>query len=222
VTLPSGASITRTVVERSLACRKPNAAKSFLYALRGLFTWAVAAEHVERDPTAGLIARQPDTGGYAPWTVEWCTAFETRWPLGTRERLAYEILFWTGLRIGDAVVFGPPHLGKTGMGVIATEKTGKRAYVPVSKYSRLLAAIAAGPIGELTFIAAVNGRPMRKAAFSAWFGRAARAAGVPGTAHGLRKTRATLATEAGAGNAELEALMGWSRGSKMAELHPLT
>jgi integrase len=214
--------ITRSSIEKGIAARKPNAAKSFLYALRGLFTWAVAAEHVERDPTAGLKAIQPDTGGYPPWSEESCRRFEAYWPLGTRERLAYEILFWSGLRIGDVVRFGPPHVNKKGMGIIVTEKTGKRAYVPVSKCPRLLAAIAAGPVGELTFIAAANGRPMNKAAFSAWFRRAARAAGVPGTAHGLRKTRATLATEAGAENAELEALMGWSPGSKMAELYTRT
>jgi integrase len=211
--------ITRSSIEKGIAARKPNAAKSFLYSFRGLFKWAVEAQLCDQDPTAGLKAIQPDTGGYLPWLAVWCRRFEAYWPLGTRERLAYEILFWSGLRIGDAVRFGSPHVNKNGMGIIATEKTGRRAHVPVGKYPRLQAAIATGPVGELTFIAAANGRPMNKAAFSAWFGRAARAAGVPGTAHGLRKTRATLATEAGAQNAELEALMGWSHGSKMAELY---
>ena len=30
-------------------------------------------------------------------------AFEKQWPLGTRERLAYAILLYTGQRVGDAV-----------------------------------------------------------------------------------------------------------------------
>jgi integrase len=206
-------------MERSMAAPRPNNAKHFLDTMRGLFRWAVTVELCAHDPTAGLHAPQSKTAGHPPWTPEWCASFEAYWPLGTWERLAYEILYWTGLRIGDAVRLGRPHVGKNGMAIIATEKTGKLAHIPLHKHPRLLAAIDAGPVGELTFIATAEGRPLNKYAFRSRFRRAARAAGVPGSAHGLRKTRATLATEAGASNAELEALMGWSHGSKMAELY---
>jgi integrase len=92
-------------------------------------------------------------------------------------------------------------------------------HIPLNKYPRLLAALAAGPVGELTFISGANGRPIKKGRLGDRFRAAARAAGVSGSAHGLRKTRATLATHAGASNAELEALMGWKSGSRMAELY---
>jgi site-specific recombinase XerC len=156
------ARITRSAIEKGIATRPVNAAKSFFYALHGLFSWAHEAQHIDHNPTAGVKVIQPKTDGYVPWSEEWCRRFEARWPLGTWERLAYEILYWTGLRIGDAVRFGPPHINKNGMGIIATEKTGKRAYIPIAKYPQLQAAIAAGPVGELTFIAATNGRPIKK------------------------------------------------------------
>ena len=45
-----------------------------------------------------------------------------------------------------------------------------------------------------------------------------RAAGVPGSAHGLRKIAATRAANAGATVAQLEAIFGWS-GGRMASLY---
>ena len=47
---------------------------------------------------------------------------------------------------------------------------------------------------------------------------ACKAAGVPGTAHGLRKAGATRAAENGATEAELEAIFGWE-GGRMASLY---
>jgi integrase len=72
--------------------------------------------------------------------------------------------------------------------------------------------------GDLAFIATPNGRPMAKESFGTWFRGACKAAGVPGSAHGLRKAGATRAANNGATEAELEAIFGW-RGGKMASLY---
>jgi hypothetical protein len=48
--------------------------------------------------------------------------------------------------------------------------------------------------------------------------RAARAAGVPGSGHGVRKLAATRDAQNGATEAQLEAKYGWS-GGKMASLY---
>jgi hypothetical protein len=42
-----------------------------------------------------------------------------------------------------------------------------------------------GPCGDLTFIAGAGGGPVAKASFSVLFREACRAAGVPGSAHGV-------------------------------------
>jgi integrase len=209
--------VDHAAIEKGIARRadRAHAARHFLQTMRGLFQWAVKAEHVEKDPTRELKTIRPATEGHTPWPDEWCAAYEARWPIGTRERLAYDVLLYTGLRRGDAVRLGRPHV-KNGVATIRTEKTGETVTIPI--LPPLQASIEASPIGQLTFIAGVGGRPMTKEAFGNWFREACRAAGVPGSAHGLRKAGATRAADNGATEAELEALFGW-RGGHMASLY---
>ena len=88
-----------------------------------------------------------------------------------------------------------PHL-RDGVIRMTTEKTGERVAIAVS--DDLTAALAAGPVGDLTFIAGVAGRPRDKAAFGEWFREACKAAGIAGkSAHGIRKAAATADAEAG-------------------------
>jgi integrase len=209
--------VDQASIEKGIARRadRAHAARHFLQTMRGLFQWAVKAQHVENDPTRELKTIRPATEGHTPWPDEWCATFEARWPIGTRERLAYDVLLYTGLRRGDAVRLGRPHV-KNGVATIRTEKTGETVVIPI--LPPLHASIEAGPIGQLTFIAGAAGRPMTKEAFGNWFREACRAAGVSGSAHGLRKAGATRAADNGATEAELEALFGW-RGGHMASLY---
>ena len=68
----------------------------------------------------------------------------------------------------------------------------------------------AGPCGDLTFIVGADGRPMTKESFGNAFRDACRAAGVPGSAHGVRKIAATTAANNGATTSQLKALFGWT------------
>jgi integrase len=68
----------------------------------------------------------------------------------------------------------------------------------------------AGPCGDLTFIVGANGQPMTKESFGNAFREACRAAGVPGSAHGVRKIAATTAANNGATTSQLKALFGWT------------
>lgn len=51
---------------------------------------------------------------------------------------------------------------------------------------------------------------MAKESFGNWFRETCKAAGVPGSAHGLRKAGATRAAENGATTAHLKAMYGWT------------
>ena len=82
----------------------------------------------------------------------------------------------------------------------------------------LAATIAATKIGDLTFLVTERGTPMVKDSFGNWFRDACRAAGCPGSAHGLRKAGATRAAENGATVNQLMALFGWKT-EKMALLY---
>lgn len=193
----------------------PAAARHFVEALRGLFKWLVESGLVASDPTAGVTVVKPKSDGFAVWTEDDEARFRARWPLGTRERVAFEVLRQTGLRRGDAVRVGRPHV-RDGAIRFATEKTGERVAVAMS--AALLEAIAAGPCGELTFIATSSGRPMTKESFGNWFRETCTAAGIRKSAHGLRKATATADALAGRTDAELDAKFGWT-GRKMASLY---
>lgn len=197
----------------------PAQARHFLDAMRGLFRWALEAEHVEIDPTAGVKTPRQNTGdGFKAWTEADVAAYEARWPAGTRERVWLHVLLYTGLRRGDAVRLGKQHV-RDGAATVRTEKTGTEVTIPI--LPALAETLAIGPTGDLAFIVGESGRPLTKESFGNLFRRACNAAGVAGSAHGVRKIGATRAAEAGATVAELEALFGWT-GGKMASLYTRT
>jgi integrase len=194
----------------------PAQAQHFLNAMRALFRWGVKTQLVKRDPTAGIEAptRKRDAG-IRPWTEDDVVTYEKRWPIGTRQRVWLDVMLYTGLRRGDAVRLGRQHV-RDGVATIKTEKTGTVVTIPILPI--LAETLAAGPCGDLSFIAGARGQPLAKQSFSNDFAIACRAAGVPGSPHGVRKIAATRAANAGATVAELEAIFGWS-GGKMAALY---
>ena len=209
--------ITRATILAGKDRRKdrPAAARHFLDTMRGLFAWAVEAEMIGTDPTVGVKAPAKTGDGHHTWTDDESAAYEARWPLGTRQRLAYDVLLYTGLRRGDAVTLGRQHV-RNGVATIKTEKTGES--VSIAILPPLVASIEAGPTGDLAFIVGEKGEPLTKESFGNFFREWCKAAGVPGSAHGLRKALATRLANNGATVAQLEALFGW-RGGGMASLY---
>jgi integrase len=120
--------------------------------------------------------------------------------------MAMAVLLYTGLRRGDAVRLGKQHI-RDGFIYIDTEKTGEKVELPVAE--PLAEIISASPTADLALISTGAGQPMTKAGFGNWFREACNAAGVKGTAHGLRKCLATIAAEGGSTELELEAMFGW-------------
>jgi integrase len=119
------------------------------------------------------------------------------------------------LRRGDAVRLGRQHV-RDGIAQLATEKTDTVVTLPILPV--LAETLAAGPCGDLHFIVGERGQPLTKESFGNAFRDACVAAGVPGSAHGVRKIAATRAANAGATVAQLEAIFGWS-GGRMASLY---
>ncbi|WP_029004759.1 tyrosine-type recombinase/integrase [Azorhizobium doebereinerae] len=206
----------RTILNgRERRQKTPHSANNFLKAMRHFFGWALDEAHlVSSNPTTGvkLLKGANENVGFHTWTEDEVRRFETRWPLGTRERLALDILLFTGLRRGDAVKLGPAHVDD-GVLTIRTEKTGGVIVLPI--LAPLAASIAASKVGEETFLVTERGRPFVKESFGNWFRKVCEKAKVPGSAHGLRKAGATRAAENGASERELMAIFGWSTG-KMA------
>lgn len=191
----------------------PFQANNFLKAVRGLFRWALEADLITVDPTAEVDSLKTKTEGFHAWSEGELETFEKHWPVGTRQRLAFDIFLYTGLRRGDAARLGRQHV-RNGVFTLRTEKTGQPIVAPV--LPALARSIAAAPTGELAFIGAEGGKPMTKESLGNWFRKACDEAGVPGSAHGLRKAGATRAANNGATVAQLEAIFGWSGGGMAA------
>jgi integrase len=134
------------VAGRDKRAATPGMAQHFVVTLRGLFGYLLEAGLVRSDPTEGVkYAKASSDDGFAVWTHDDAAAFCARWPLGTRERVAFEVLAGTGLRRGDAVRVGRPHV-RDGVIRLTTEKTGERVAVAIG--ADLAAAIEAGPCGD--------------------------------------------------------------------------
>ena len=186
---------------------RPASANNFLKAMRGLFAWAVRNGHVERDPTLGVKRVRYRTDGYPVWTVEDVAAFRAKHAIGTKARLALELLLLTGLRRSDLVTAGRQHMRGDVLS-IRTQKTG--APVTIRFPPQLLELVRCSPTGDMHFLVTDSGKPYRAESFGNWFGERCREAGIEKNAHGLRKLSATLAANGGAAAHELMAQYGWS------------
>jgi len=213
--------ITETTIlaGRERRAKTPAQARNFLDAMRGLFRWAHEAKLVKVDPTVSVKNPKRKKGpGFPKWTEDDADAYERRWPLGTRQRVWYAVLLYTGGRRGDAVEIGRQHV-RNGVATFHTEKSGEIVTVTIPILPVLQEALNAGPCGDLTFIVGARGRPLTKESFGNMFSEAARAAGVKKSAHGVRKIAATRAAANGATVAQLNAIFRVNRQRNGLALH---
>ncbi len=187
---------------------RPASANTFLKAMRGLFRWALRNGHVDRDPTTDVQRARYRSNGFPAWTIEDVHAFRDRHQIGSRARLAMELMLLTGLRRSDVVRVGRQHLRGTEL-TLRTAKTG--AVITIRLSESLLHLIQRTPTGEMNFMVNEHGRPFVVESFGNWFRNRCREAGLKKSAHGLRKLSATLAAEGGASAHQIQSVYGWTR-----------
>jgi len=173
-------------------------ARTCLITIRPLMQWAVTESLIEYDPTAGMKIKLPKSDGHHTWTDDEIAQFQAHHPIGTKARLALELMLWQGMRRSDVIRVGPQHM-KDGEITIKQKKTGTEVTLPVAP--ELLQAIQAYPTpGISTFLTTESGKPYSDGeSFGDWFRRQIKAAGLPEqcTPHGLRKAFARRCFEAG-------------------------
>lgn len=194
---------------------KPYAAMNYVKIMSQLFGFATDAGYVAENPAKGVDRSAPPSDGHHVWTVEEVAKFQEHHPVGTRPRLAMDLLLYTGFRRADAVRLGKQHI-KDGVIRYRASKNGVEVVIPLLK--PLADSIAATKIGDLAFLVTEYGRPWVKESFGTWFAEQCKAAGVPGRAHGLRKAGATFAANNGANEYQLAAMYGW-KNPRMAETY---
>jgi integrase len=218
--------IRRRNIEEGMMARTQNQARHFYDTMRALFKWAVGHDLHDRNPTDGIKVKKDNGDGHLAWSIELIEQYEQRWPLGTKQRLAFDIYLYLGFRTGDAARFGKQHI-RNGIAHLMTEKSQGKMPIYVPIHPALAASMAACPSPGLAIISKANGMPYAKEALGHFFHKAVKAAGIPVSergkvkgysAHGMRKASATIAAESGATEAELNAMFGWS-GHQMAQLY---
>lgn len=200
--------MTRDAVERiinRIGLQHPSMGNTTRAVLRRLMGFAVKRGLIAFNPASGLEMFK--TGEHHTWTEAELQQFESRWPLGTRERLAYALLLHTTQRIGDVarmhrrdIIDGAIH--------VVQEKTGAELHIPISP--ELVEAMRAYPARGLTLIGTINGAPLTVRGLSALMNRAIDRAGLPERCvpHGLRKASMRRMAESDATEKQIASFSG--------------
>lgn len=176
------------------------------------FTWAKKQKLVAMNPVEESDTPDHKEAGYYKWNEEDIAAFRARWPIGTKPRLALELVLWTGARRTDAHRMPPPRNGRIGS---TASKTGKEMDVKVAP--ALQRAIDAMPaVGISTLLVTEYGKPFSVAGFGNWFKDKCVEAGLPQCSlHGLRKALARRAADRNVSQQQLKALGQWENDAEV-------
>jgi site-specific recombinase XerD len=202
--------MTQTALQNIVNKKRPAAALNFRKAMRGFLDHCLSLNFMKADPLAGVKLVEVKSTGHHTWTTEECRQFVAHHKVGTRERLAYELLLQAGQARCDVVRMGRQHV-RNGMMAMGRQKTGVVFNVQITP--SLQQAIDAMPASDhLTYLITSHGKPFTAAGFGNWFRGACDAATMPKrcTSHGLRKAAATYFAEQGATDHQLMAWFGWT------------
>jgi hypothetical protein len=191
---------------RDIGQRSPQMANLTKRVLRNVLIIAYDEKWIPRPVTGGKIVAYKG-GKHRAWTQDELDIYEARWPLGTRERLAYAALLYTDQRGGDVVQMRRSDIAK-GMIPVIQEKTDAIVGLPI--HPELLAAIKACPSSGLTILADRDGRPIKRPALTELIKKARELAGLPSQCkpHGLRKSMLVRMAHNGASTKEMQSISG--------------
>jgi integrase len=186
-----------------IGATKPGLANLHRSILSAVFRFAVKLRMRPDNPFSVDVIEPYKLGSHHTWDDAELAAFRARWPLGTRERLAFAVLLYSGQRVSDAV-----KLKRTDVMAVKQQKTGAELSIPA--HPALLRAIKAGPSNGIYIIGSESGQPMTDTALTNMMLRAIKKAGLPERCvpHGLRKANQRLLAEGGATTKQMQAISG--------------
>lgn len=184
---------------------RPSAALDTLKKLRILIRHAIDIGWLKHDPSLGI--KRPKGKEIRPWTTDELTAFENRWPLGTKQRTAYALMRYTGAARVDVHLMTWKQV-ENGEVSYTRSKTGVGVHLDL--HSELRSALASTPRKHLTIINTEYGRPFTVAGFGSFMRSAMDAAGLPLDCkpHGLRKVLGRDLADADATSHDIRAALG--------------
>ncbi len=220
-------------IENDIQDMDRNAARTRLKTWRKFLDWT-QPRLVERNWAKYVDMPKAKKGTpHKRWSADHVAAFRNRWPVDTSQRLAFELMLFTGMRICDAVRCGPGWIDRDGWMTFKQKKTGGEVLIAFNRdlppfadaeaRAYLSECLNARTERHMTFLATIHGTSRSEKAASNWFSDAARKAGLKGdqrrTAHGLRDTCCARLAE---GGATAHQLMTWSGHESLEEAERYT
>jgi integrase len=189
----------------------PFAQRNFLNTVRAMFRWAMSEGRIPDDPTLGVVRQKVSSTGYKTWSEDHIARLEATYPIGTKERLAFALVLYTGLRRSDVVKVGRSNI-QNGVLIIDQSKTegGEEAHLEIPLHPKLRKIIDATPmVGVKTFLVTHFGKPYTAPGFGNWFREVCnKAECFDISAHGGRKATARRLAEIGCSAHQIAAITG--------------
>ena len=185
----------------------PHAANNLRKVLRHLFKHAVRLGWRKDNPVTETDRLKTTGDGIHTWTDAEIQLFRNHWPLGTQQRLCFEIALETTLRRSDVTKLGPQHIRGDKIR-IHHSKNATANLITISR--ELRAAIEACPTKHLTFLHTKHGASRSPKALGGDFRSWCDAAGLPKhcSIHGLRKGATRRMAESDVTTREIMAITG--------------
>jgi integrase len=134
---------------------RPGAALCILKMLRVLIRHAIDIGWLKHDPSLGI--KRPKTKEIRSWTEGEIETFENRWPIGTKQRLGFALLLYTGQRRSDVHRMTWADVNGGTIRVVQ-QKTEAKLAIPL--HCELLAVLAAAKRDHVTIINTAYGKPL--------------------------------------------------------------
>lgn len=189
----------------AIGAKRPGMGNLTRAVMRRVMQFAVKTKLRKDNPMLGIDAFK--VGEHHTWDDAELKQFEDRWRLGTRERLAYALLLYTGQRVGDVAKMNRADVAD-GLIHVVQQKTGAELWVPI--HPELQLAMKALPAKGLTLVGDANGRPIKRAALSALMRAAIKEARLSKrcVSHGLRKAAMRRLAESDATANQIASISG--------------
>lgn len=196
---------------RDEVSEKPHAANAIIKALRQLLKFGVEYGYLKLNPAREVSTLRGSTTGYHTWTPDEIRRYQDHFPVGSQQRLAFDLMLFLGVRRSDACRLGRQHV-KDGRIVFMPEKGKERKpkQLSIPIHPELAQSIRATRTGDLAFLTTAYGKPWgSRDSFGNRFKDWCVEAGLPHcSAHGLRKAATVRLIEAGCTAAQASAITG--------------
>jgi len=199
--------------QKAKACL-PGAANNRRKYLSAMFGWAIEDAEpalMTTNPARDIKRIKYATSGFHTWSREEVEQYRAHHAVGTKARLALEMLLFVGMRRGDLVQVGRQHRRGNALHFVPKKTKHLRERTSIKPILKTLAHVIDNTVvGRMTYLETEYGKPFTAKGFGNWFHDRCAEAGMPTcTAHGLRKIGATLAAELGASVHMLMAMYDW-------------